>query len=149
MLSGPLGNSWSEPGLKPLRAISLPCTDPQLRCQPSLNLNPVMPGSHGVIHPESPCYVRHPVSMVKAEQVRPKAPLFHGGVHLHTVSFPPRRLTGMERCYIQFYLVFSVNPVLPLIPQSTGLQDRSHTFRQIFSVSSRFPLPTAGGALWL
>nr|BAC27243.1 unnamed protein product [Mus musculus] len=47
---------------------TLPCTDPQLRCQPSLNLNPVMPGSHGVIHPESPCYVRHPVSMVKAEQ---------------------------------------------------------------------------------
>lgn len=91
---------------------TLPCADPQIRCQPSLNLSPVMPGSQGIVHPESTGYMRHPVSMVKTEQVRPEAPLFHGGVHLHTVSFPPRRLTGMERYYIRFYLVFNVNPVL-------------------------------------
>ncbi|XP_076776304.1 transcription factor E2F7 isoform X2 [Arvicanthis niloticus] len=50
------------------KSSTLPCADPQLRCQPSLNLSPVMPGSQGVIRPESPGYVRHPVSMVKAEQ---------------------------------------------------------------------------------
>ncbi|XP_021060528.1 transcription factor E2F7 [Mus pahari] len=50
------------------KSSTLPCADPQLHCQPSLNLSPVMPGSHGVLHPESPGYVRHPVSMVKAEQ---------------------------------------------------------------------------------
>ncbi|XP_052021397.1 transcription factor E2F7 [Apodemus sylvaticus] len=50
------------------KSSTLPCADPQLRGQPSLNLSPVMPGSHGVIHPESPGYVRHPVSLVKAEQ---------------------------------------------------------------------------------
>lgn len=50
------------------KSSTLPSADPQLRCQPPLNPNPVMPGSHGVIHPESPGYMRHPVSMVKAEQ---------------------------------------------------------------------------------
>ncbi|XP_028614930.1 transcription factor E2F7 [Grammomys surdaster] len=50
------------------KSSTLPCADAQLRCQPSLNLSPMMPGSQGVIHPESPGYVRHPVSMVKTEQ---------------------------------------------------------------------------------
>ncbi|XP_021514681.1 transcription factor E2F7 [Meriones unguiculatus] len=50
------------------KSSTLPAADPQLHCQPSLNLSPVVPGSHGVIHPESPSYVRHPVSMVKVEQ---------------------------------------------------------------------------------
>lgn len=91
----------------------LPCADPQLRGQPSLSLSPVMPGSHGVIHPESPGYVRHPVSMAKAEQVRPKAPSFRNGVRLHTVSLPLGHLTNAERYYyFRFDLVFRVNPVL-------------------------------------
>ncbi|XP_038171037.1 transcription factor E2F7 [Arvicola amphibius] len=47
---------------------TIPSSDSQLQCQPSLSLSPGMPGSHNVIHPESPSYRRHPVSMVKAEQ---------------------------------------------------------------------------------
>ncbi|XP_075810628.1 transcription factor E2F7 isoform X1 [Microtus pennsylvanicus] len=47
---------------------TIPSSDSQLQCQPSLNLSPGMPGSHGIIHPESPSYRRHPVSMVKVEQ---------------------------------------------------------------------------------
>lgn len=91
---------------------TVPCADPQLRCQPSLSLSPVMPGSQSVIRPESPGYVRHPVSMVKAEQVRPRAPLCCNGKRLHTVSFPLGHLTDTERYYIRFYLVFCMNPVL-------------------------------------
>lgn len=85
------------------KSSTLPCADPQLRCQPSLNLSPAMPGSHSIVHPESPSYVRHPVSMVKAEQVRPKAPLFRHGVRLYTVSFPPSHLTDTERYYIRLW----------------------------------------------
>ncbi|EGV97325.1 transcription factor E2F7 [Cricetulus griseus] len=48
------------------KSSTIPSTDPQ--CQPSLNLSPGMPSSHGAIHPESPGYMRHPVSMVKVEQ---------------------------------------------------------------------------------
>lgn len=72
------------------KSSTLPPADPQLHCQPSLNLSPVMPGSHGVIHPESPGYMRHPVSMVKVEQVRPEAHgsmLFQTGVCLNGASF--------------------------------------------------------------
>lgn len=94
------------------KSATLPCADPPLRCQPSLNLSPVIPGSHGVILPESPGYVRHPVSMVKAEQVRPKAPVFRNGVRLHPVSFPLNHLTDTERYHTRFYLVSRVNPVL-------------------------------------
>lgn len=64
------------------KSSTLPSADLQLQCQPSLNLSPVMPGSHSVIHPESPSYMRHPVSMLKVEQVRPEAPLFYTGVRL-------------------------------------------------------------------
>nr|XP_006974511.2 transcription factor E2F7 [Peromyscus maniculatus bairdii] len=52
----------------PKPSSSIPPADPQLQCQPSLNLSPGMPGPHGVIHPESPGYMRHPVSMVNVEQ---------------------------------------------------------------------------------
>ncbi|XP_050995753.1 transcription factor E2F7 [Acomys russatus] len=50
------------------KSSTLPSADPQLQRQPSVNLSPVMPGSHGIIHPESPGYMRHPVSMLKVEQ---------------------------------------------------------------------------------
>lgn len=79
------------------KSSTLPPADPQLRCQPPLNPNPGMPGSHGVIHPESPGYMRHPVSMVKAEQVRRTTPLFRDWVCLHTVRFPLLHFTDMER----------------------------------------------------
>ncbi|XP_036025376.1 transcription factor E2F7 [Onychomys torridus] len=54
--------------VNPKPSSSIPSADPQLQCQPPLNLSPGMPGSHSVIHPESPSYVRHPVSMVNVEQ---------------------------------------------------------------------------------
>uniref|UniRef100_A0A8C5K7C3 Transcription factor E2F7 n=1 Tax=Jaculus jaculus TaxID=51337 RepID=A0A8C5K7C3_JACJA len=46
---------------------TVPSTDPQLHGQHSLTLSPVMSRSHTVVHPESPGYTGHPVS-VKLEQ---------------------------------------------------------------------------------
>ncbi|XP_052609273.1 transcription factor E2F7 isoform X2 [Peromyscus californicus insignis] len=54
--------------VNPKSSSSIPSSDPQLQCPPSLNLSPGVPGSHGVVHPESPGYMRQPVSMVNVEQ---------------------------------------------------------------------------------
>lgn len=75
---------------------TIPSSDSQLQCQPSLNLSPGMPGSHSVIHPESPSYRRHPVSMIKVEQVRPECWSLHDGVCRHIVSFLLSHLTDAE-----------------------------------------------------
>lgn len=83
----------------PKPSSSIPPADPQLQCQPSLNLSPGMPGSHGVIHPESPGYMRHPVSMVNVEQVRPETRSLHGGVCLHIIIFLLSHLTDTELLY--------------------------------------------------
>lgn len=65
---------------------TIPSSDSQLQCQPSLSLSPGMPGSHGIVHPESPSYRRHLVSVVKVEQVRPKTWSLHDGVCLHRIT---------------------------------------------------------------
>ncbi|KAL6029993.1 hypothetical protein STEG23_013055, partial [Scotinomys teguina] len=58
------------------KSSSIPCADPQLHCQPSLNPSPGTPGPHGVIHPKSPSYIRHPVSVVKVEQCLKQDPTY-------------------------------------------------------------------------
>ncbi|XP_008850242.1 transcription factor E2F7 [Nannospalax galili] len=50
------------------KSSTLPSVDPQLQHQPSQNLSPVMSRSHNIVHPESPGYMGHPVSVVKLEQ---------------------------------------------------------------------------------
>lgn len=113
---------------------TIPSSDSQLHCQPSLNLSPGMPGSHGVIHPESPSYIRHPVSVVKLEQVRPEAWSLHDGVYLHRISFLLSSLTDAEGLP-QVLPDFQCELCYLLLPQSPGLQSkRCHALRQIFSV---------------
>ncbi|KAL1775086.1 transcription factor E2F7 [Sigmodon hispidus] len=57
------------------KSSAIPPADPQLQCQPSLNLSPgMLPASHGAIHPESPGYMRHPALMVKEQSPAPATP---------------------------------------------------------------------------
>lgn len=103
------------------KSSTIPSTDPQ--CQPSLNLSPGMPSSHGAIHPESPGYMRHPVSMVKVEQVRPAAWSLHDAC---IVSFLLAHLTSNTEGLHQVLPGFQCEPCYLLIPQSTGHQSKRH-----------------------